>query len=102
MAAAIGQPNKNHSPLQKKQPKHRAVVVGLNPNPHLYAIDASAVPSFIPFVPFFSPIIPTPPFEPSARADYIQAWAPPPSGKTRSHGMHYEQFGALPPLLLPC
>ena len=44
MAAAIGQPNNNHSPLQKKQPKHRAVVVGRNPNPHLYAIDASAVP----------------------------------------------------------
>jgi len=27
---------------------------------------------------------------------------PPPSGKTRSHGMHYEQFCALPPMLLPC
>jgi len=78
VAAAIGQvpPTNSYSPLPKKQAKQRVKQVGRKPNLELYAINASAVPSFNAMSDPLWPVIPCAPHELVDRAVYISAWAP--------------------------
>lgn len=78
MAAMLHQgPPANFLPLIVKKSKQRVKALGRSPNVELYAVNASDVPSLIAMPqPNVLPIIPDGPSEHTARAAYIQAWAP--------------------------